>query len=104
LIRVGTAILWAGLLVVAGLCLIGCERRSPTAPETVTQPTPMENIPLAQPLHHNIPATMDTGEGLDIVVWVCETQPRIYIEPDGRQVSERDHYISRDRCPEVPIN
>jgi hypothetical protein len=62
----------------------------------------MMSIPV--PLHHNIPATMDDGH----VVWLCETQPRTYLRDQGNgtwvRTTERDHYISVEACPAIPIS
>jgi len=80
------------LMGVLCLSLFGCN--GPTSPASA------QSLEVSAPLHHNIPATMETGEpgSMDIIVWVCETQPRRYSTG-----IERDHYISRNRCPEVPI-
>jgi hypothetical protein len=90
---------YAGFL----LLLAGCSN-APTAP-AATETIPLKTMEIPAPIHHNIPATMPTGE----VVWVCETLPRTYLrcEADGitcQRTTERDHYIQSTRCPEVPIS
>lgn len=36
-------------------------------------------------------------------VWVCSTQPRLYVLVDGTRQWEVDHYESSVPCPRVPI-
>lgn len=66
------------------------------APEVVTPPVITAQI---VPMHHNIPATMEDGS----IVWLCATQPRNYIDAQGRTTLEEDHYIQRTQCPDQPI-
>ncbi len=52
--------------------------------------------------HHNIPASFrDHPEGP--IFWLCATQPREYIDPNGNHVIEEDHYLQNEECPLVPI-
>lgn len=83
---------WIAVALLAAACA------TPTEPTTPTKT-------LVVPITHNLRATMETGEGgMDIVVYVCATQPRLYCD-DGARRCERevDHYISRGPCPEEPI-
>jgi hypothetical protein len=75
------------VLVLSGAC-----SQAPTEPEVI------QAIDL-RPLHHNIPATDAQG-----TLWyLCETQPRTYVNLDRKVVAERDHYIQREQCPKEPI-
>ena len=86
------------LLLVASACA------APTAPAPAAPRVTTGSPAIPVPVTHNIPATMETGEGgMDIIVWVCATQPRIYCGTDGACKPEVDHYISRTQCPRIPI-
>lgn len=53
--------------------------------------------------HHNIPATFK-GQESGPIIYLCATQPRIYVTADGRRLTEEDHYLQYEPCPAVPIN
>lgn len=83
--------------LVLGGCLLLCSGCvNPSAPSCDAR----EDVVVAmRPLHHNIPATLPTGQ----VVYVCETQARTYYK--GTQaIREYDHYVQDMPCPVVPID
>ena len=75
---------------------------SPAAPTPAPTPSegPLAGIPLLT--YHNIPAT-DQRFG-HAVRWVCATQYRTYVLPDGRTERTIDHYIQDTPCPDRPID
>jgi len=77
------------------LGLIGCEAKSPTAPEKVIEITEkMKPVPQV----HNL-----TVGDIDGGIWyVCATQPRQYC--GDRCNWEIDYYIQRTECPVRPID
>lgn len=86
------------LLFGLACALIGACSQSlvPTAPSTAEAQVITAKV---VPMHHNIPATDPQG----VVWWVCATQPRNYVDAQGRSTLEEDHYLQRTRCPETPI-
>lgn len=86
------------LVVIAALAA-SCAA-SPTAPTPTptSEDGPVVGIPLL--VYHNIPATTVAGT----VVWVCATQYRSYVTPEGQVDRTIDHYIQDDPCPRRPID
>lgn len=83
-----------GAVMLAATILTGCSGQ-------ITEPT--VEAAAIKPLHHNIPA-MIAGQETGPMLWLCETQPRGYVQPGGQRTQERDHYLQYSPCPATPIN
>jgi hypothetical protein len=84
------------LIVIGALLCSGC---LPTEPESCSVTERI--VPVSAPLHHNIPVVLPDGS----VGFMCETQPRQYLLPQGGSEWTRDHYIVLGNvgCPDIPI-
>ena len=87
-----------GLAAMLALAAGGCtSRANPSAPSADLEPSTSGYVPL----HHNVPASMaDSPEGP--IWWLCATQPRMYVNPDGTRLAVEDHYLQSTQCPTVP--
>jgi hypothetical protein len=50
------------------------------------------------------PTQITATDAAGVVHYVCATQPREYIAPDGNVTWEVDHYIQDTPCPAQPID
>lgn len=57
------------------------------------------------PSVHNMSVDLEPllRDGSNRVGYICETQPREYVDTRGRIHVVIDHYVQLDECPAVPI-
>jgi hypothetical protein len=106
LIVAPTAVKWMRFLPILLLVVsVACSKANPVAPtaddgEQEAVDTLVAQMRPADVRVHNLPVTME-GDPAGPLFYVCETQPRQYC---GTSCTwERDHYISRQQCPAVPV-
>jgi hypothetical protein len=95
------------VMVLGAVLMTACA--SPTKPTTRDGPIPQETrvVDLAVIGVHNLPATMPDGS----TVWICTTEPRVYVLEGVAQPPVRDHYVvpsipgrpAMSACPAQPI-
>lgn len=97
---------WASIIVWSAVGA-GCSKHtaSPVAPSDEVR-RPLHELVSAPP--HNLLVTVE-ADVLQLtagdIAYVCRTQPREYVSPDGlTHTMEIDSYVSARPCPSVPID